>query len=54
MRPPNKAHAAWRKRLTLENVRACYLRARQRQITARLAQGRKQLELPLLDLKEAS
>jgi hypothetical protein len=47
------AHAAFRKQLANENVRAAFLHAKQRAITARLKAGRKQLELPF-ELKETA
>lgn len=50
MKQPDKTHAAWRRMLALQNVRAAYLAAKQRLITARLAQGLKQLPLPLEDV----
>lgn len=37
MRQPTKAHAAFRRMLALQNVRAAYLQAKHRVITERLA-----------------
>ncbi len=36
MKQPTKAHAAFRRMLALQNVRAAYLQARGRQITAKI------------------
>jgi hypothetical protein len=52
-RPPSAATLAHRKQMAYENVRAAYLAAKQRVITARLKAGRKQLPLPF-ELKETA
>ncbi len=36
-KPPNKETIAYRRRMARENVRAAWLRAKQRQITAKIA-----------------
>lgn len=53
MKKNSPEYRAYRKQFDRANVRAAYLRARQRVITAKLAAGRKQLSLPF-ELKEAS
>jgi len=46
-RKPPVETIVYRRQFGRANVRAAYLQAKQRVITAKLAQGRKQLELPL-------
>ena len=46
----HRIQADYRAKLLRENIRAAYLRAKHRVITARLEQGRKQLELPLKEV----
>ncbi len=48
-RRPNPVHEAWRQQFARDYVRAAYLRAQGRVITKKLAEGRKQLSLPLED-----
>lgn len=49
-RPPSAATLAARLEMERAKVRASFLQAKHRVITARLKQGRKQLPLPLEDV----